>query len=70
MNRIQVGDTVAFRRRVVMQTGVDALVQFRASVVAIAGEWLFLNGFCGCQKVMRAADMVKVASSGVVLELV
>jgi hypothetical protein len=70
MNRIQVGDTVAFRREVVRRCGSDGLAAFRGKVTEVAGEWLFLQGRCGRLKVMPAASMCKVAPGGAVLQLV
>jgi hypothetical protein len=70
MNRIQIGDTVAFRREVVGRCGSDGVAAFRGKVTEIAAGWLFLQEACGRRKVMPAASMCKVASSGVVLQLV
>lgn len=71
MNRIRVGDTVAFRREVVGRCGSsDAVAAFRGKVTQIAEGWLFLQEACGRQKVMPAASMCRVAPNGVVLQLV
>jgi hypothetical protein len=70
MSRIQVGDTVAFRREVVGRCGSHGVAAFRGKVTEVAGEWLFLQERCGRRKVMPAANMCKVAPSGVVLQLV
>jgi hypothetical protein len=70
MNRIQIGDMVAFRREVVGRCGRDGVAAFRGKVTEIAEGWLFLQDACGRRKVMPAASMCKVAPSGVVLQLV
>jgi hypothetical protein len=73
VNRIAVGDTVAFRRRVTAACGASAgasLRAFRAVVTDIAGEWLFLRERCGRERAMPAANMCKVGRNGVALELV
>jgi hypothetical protein len=70
MSRISVGDTVAFRREVVGKCNSNSIAAFRAKVTEIAGDWLFLTEACGRRKVMPATNMVKVARSGAVLQLV
>ncbi len=69
MGRIQVGDTVAFRRDVVARCQLRGVADFRATVTRICAGWLFLRDAGGCIRVMPAASMCKVARSGVVLEL-
>jgi hypothetical protein len=68
--KIQVGDVVAFRRKVVEACGSAQIAEFRGTVMEVAGDWLFLASAAGQQKVMPAADMCRVARNGVVLELV
>lgn len=68
--KIQIGDVVAFRRKVVEACQSAGVADFRATVTEIAGEWLFLAEPSGRQKVMPAANMCKVARNGAVLELV
>lgn len=71
MSRIQVGDTVAFRRDVVRRCGEAAeLAEFRAVVTGSASEWLFLKEASGRTKVMSAATVCKVQRNGAILELV
>ncbi|NEX60317.1 hypothetical protein [Noviherbaspirillum galbum] len=68
--RFRVGDTVAFRRDVAERCRSEELRQFRGTVEAIAGGWLFLREESGREKVMRAETMSRVAPSGVILEVV
>lgn len=71
MSRIQVGDTVAFRREVVRKCGSEAgLAEFRAIVTGIASEWLYLKEASGRTRVMSAATVCKVQRNGAILELV
>jgi hypothetical protein len=70
MSRIQIGDTVAFRREIVGRCGSQGVAAFRGKVTEVAEGWLFLQEACGRRKVMPAASMCKVAPSGVVLQLV
>ena len=71
MSKIQVGDTVAFRRDVVRKCGEAAgLTEFRAVVTGAANEWLFLQEASGRTKVMSAATVCKVQRNGAILELV
>lgn len=72
MSRIQVGDTVTFRRDVVRKCdNASGLAEFRGVVTAIADQWLFLQEACSRRtKVMPVSTMCKVQRNGVVLELV
>jgi ribosomal protein L19 len=71
MSKFQVGDTVTFRREVVGKCGhTPALAEYRGTVTAISGAWVFLAEKCGRAKVMPVTSMCKVARSGAVLELV
>lgn len=70
MNKISVGDTVAFRREIVGKCESDKLAQFRAVVTDIAGDWLFIKTGSGEPRVMPKSNMCKVAHNGAVLELV
>jgi hypothetical protein len=71
MLRIQIGDTVAFRRDVVRKCRDAAgLAEFRGVVTGIANEWLFLKEASGRTKVMSAATVCKVQRNGAILELV
>ena len=71
MSRIQIGDTVAFRREVVRKCGdASGLMEFRAVVTGAANEWLFLREASGRTKVMSAATVCKVQRNGAILELV
>jgi hypothetical protein len=70
MNRIRIGDMVAFRHTVIEKAGREALAAFRARVTGIAGEWLFLEEQGGRQRVMPIESMCRVAPNGAVLELV
>jgi|GEM_PF-1559907 len=69
--RIQVGDTVAFRRDVVRSCGDEAaLAAWRGTVTATDERWLFLREEGGRTKVMPVAAMCKVQRNGAILELV
>lgn len=70
MRKIQVGDTVAFRREVAMKCDARGVTEFRAIVTQACDGWLFLLDAAGREKVMPADSMCKVARNGVVLELV
>lgn len=70
MSWIRVGDTVAFRRDVVQKCNSAGVADFRGVVTGIAGDWLFIEEASGRTKVLRTADMCRVAANGVMLELV
>lgn len=70
MRKIQVGDTVAFRREIVMQCNARGITEFRATVTQACDGWLFLRAADGREKVMPANSMCKVGRNGAVLELV
>lgn len=70
MSRIRVGDTVAFRREVAARCTSPEVMEFRGVVSGIAGDWLFIDEASGKAKVMPIENMVRVAPSGAILELV
>lgn len=70
MLNIRVGDTVAFKRAVSQKCSSDEVAKFRGVVTGIAGDWLFIEEANGRTRVMPINSMVRVATNGVVLELV
>lgn len=70
MSSFAIGDVVAFRRQVVEACAAPVMRSFRAKVTAVSGSWLFVQEMSGRERVLPARNLLKVARSGAVLELV